>query len=430
MTSASAKFWLCLLLLAYVAIPQRSVAQNRVIVLENADHIEGKEMNGEAAREFVGNVRFSQENVHVSCDRALQMLVSGRVNLTGNVVVVDDSGVTMRSPRGIYFRDERLAVAQDSVHLTDGKVVLTSRYGEYFVDPKRAYFRDHVVVWDSTSVIHADSLTYFRVEKRSIAQGNVRVVNQSDNVTITGHRLDYWSAQQFSRVTDDPVLIQIDSSASGKKDTLIVRSLVMEAYRDSTKLLRAIDSVRIVRSDLAGVCRLAHFYTAGDSITLRGAPVVWYEETQVTGDSINAYMKRRRLDRVNVMGNAFAISRGDTSFPERLDQLTGETMRMHFVDAGLERIDVETRAISLYHVYEDSAGNGVNRTSGDRIIVLFEEGKATSLRVIGGVEGQYTPENLLLGKEPEFRLAGFQLHTNRPRKFPDATAEKDNAHAQ
>jgi lipopolysaccharide export system protein LptA len=398
----------------------RVSAQGRVIVLENADHVEGKEINGESAREFVGNVRFSQENVHVTCDRALQMLASGRVNLTGNVVVVDDSGVTMRSPRGVYFRDERRAVGQDSVHLTDGKVVLTALYGEYFVDPKRAFFRNRVVVQDTASVINADSLTYFRSEKRSIAEGNVRVVNRTDNVTITGHRLDYWSARQFSRITDEPVLMQIDSNASGKKDTLIVRSLVMEAYRDSTKLLRAIDSVRMIRTDLAAVCRLAHFYMAGDSILLRGAPVVWYEETQVTGDSINAYLKERRLDRVNVMGNAFAISRGDTSYPDRLDQLTGEVMRMRFVDAGLKRIDVETRAISLYHVYEDSSGNGVNRTSGDRIVVLFEDGKAQSLRVVGGVEGQYTPENLLEGKESDFRLVGFHIHTNRPRMYPVA----------
>src|SRR5437867_820564 len=110
----------------FVVFAPASYSQGiRVIVLENADNVEGKQVDGEDARDFIGNVRFRQENVHVSCDHALQFLKSGRVNLTGNVVVVDDSGVTMRSPRGVYYRDERRAVALDSVTLNDGKVMLT-----------------------------------------------------------------------------------------------------------------------------------------------------------------------------------------------------------------------------------------------------------------------------------------------------------------
>ena len=397
---------------------------SRVIVLENADNVEGKRVNDEDAREFIGHVRFSQENVHVSCDRALQMLKSGRVDLTGNVIVVDDSGVTMKSPRGIYYRDERRAVALDSVHLFDGKVILTAKFGEYFVDPKRAFFRRQVVVRDSSSTVTADSLTYYRVEKRSVAEGSVTVYNRTDNVTLRGHRLDHWSEKQFSRVTDEPVLTQIDSGSAGTYDTLVVRSRVMEAYRDTLKLLLAIDSVQIVRTDLAAVCKLAKFYTENDSIVLRGSPVVWYQDTQVTGDSINVYLKKRKLDHVLVMGNAFAISRSDSNYPERYDQITGETLKMQFADKGLQQIDVETRAISIYHLYEDSLANGLNKTSGDRIIIAFDDGKVQSLRVIGGVEGQYFPENVVHGKEREHQIAGFVLHTNRPRMY-SSNLQKD-----
>ena len=216
-----AGLWLC--------VSVASSQTTRVIVLENADHVEGKQIDGQDTREFIGNVKFSQENVHVSCDRALQFLKSGRVDLTGNVVVVDDSGVTMKCPRGIYYRDERRAVALDSVSLDDGKVTLTAKHGEYFVDPQRAFFRRNVVVKDTASTVNADSLTYFRVDKKSVAQGNVQVYDRSDNVTITGRRLDHWSAQQYSKVAEQPVLTQIDSSVGGKFDTLVVRSRVMEA---------------------------------------------------------------------------------------------------------------------------------------------------------------------------------------------------------
>jgi lipopolysaccharide export system protein LptA len=407
--------WPLVLIVGLVLCSGKVWAQeSRVIVLENADNVEGRQLNGEDAREFIGSVRFRQENIHISCDRALQMMQSGRVNLTGNVVVVDDSGITMKSPRGVYFRDERRAMALDSVHLSDGKVILTAKFGEYFVDPKRAFFRWQVVVLDSSSTVTADSLTYFRVDKRSIAQGDVRICNRTDNITITGHRLDHWSEKQFSRVTEDPVLTQIDSGNTGRSDTLVVRSRVMEAYRDTLKLLLAIDSVQIIRTDLAAVCKLAKFYTQSDSINLRGSPIVWYQDTQVTGDSINVYLKERKLDHVSVMGNAFAISQGDTGFPERYDQISGELMRMQFAEKGLQHIDVETRATSVYHLYEDSLANGLNKTSGDRIIISFDEGKVQTLRVVGGVEGRYLPENMVRGNERDYQIAGFQLYLNRP----------------
>lgn len=422
--------WSLIVTASWICASIVSAQTVKVIDLENADQVHGKQIHGEAAREFVGNVRLRQENVHISCDRALQFLTSGRVDLTGNVVVVDDSGVTMKTPRGVYYRDERRAIALDTVGIDDGEVTLTAKYGEYFVDPKRAFFRGNVVVQDSASTVTADSLTYFRVEKKSVAQGNVHVHNLTDNITITGHRLEHWSERRFSRVTEQPILMQVDSIGAGKYDTLIVRSTVMEAYRDTLKLLLAIDSVQIVRTDLAARCKVAKFYTAADSIVLRGAPVVWYQDTQVTGDSINVYLKRRKLDHVNVMGSAFAISQGDSSFPERYDQITGELMRLQFADKGLQQIDVETRAISLYHLYEDSLANGVNKTSGDRILISFEDGKVESIHVVGGVEGQYFPENLVFGKERDYEIAGFQLYTNRPRMYSHESPPERLSHKQ
>ena len=394
-----------------------SSQESRVIDLENADHLEGKIIDGEQARELIGNVRFRQERVHVACDRALQYLGSGKVILTGNVVVKDDS-VTMRAPRGIYHRDDRRAEAFDDVTLNDGKVTLTARYGEYFVEPKRAFFRTQVVVQDSASTVTADSLTYFRIEKRSVASGNVVVYNTVDHVTIRGRHLEHWSAGQFTRVTEQPILIKFDTTSSGAIDTLIVRSKVMESYRDSVKRLVAIDSVEIVRADLAGTAGRAEFFTQRDSILLRVSPVVWYQQTQVSGDSIDVTLKKRKLHRVTVMGQAFALSESDSLIPDRFDQMTGEMLTMLFAEQGLERIDVHDRAISLYHLYEDSSANGLNKTSGDHIVMLFDEGKVKSISVRGGVEGQYFPENMVEGKESDFAIPGFIRYTNRPQIRP------------
>ncbi|MEW6509329.1 MAG: OstA-like protein [Bacteroidota bacterium] len=413
-----------------VCVPVAAQEQGqRIIVLQHADSLVGRVIDGEDARELIGGVIITHERVRISCDRALQFIRRGRVELTGNVVVQDDS-MTLRAPRGTYFREERKAGAFDDVFLTDGTVEVRALYGQYLIDPRRAFFHTRVVVVDSLSVMTAESLSYDRNTRRSVATGNVRVTNEAERVTITGGRLDHDAMTQYSRMTIRPMLVQIDTAGGGRADTLQIRGTVLEAIRDSTRRLIARDSVMMVRSELAARAQYACMYMRGDSITLRKQPVIWYENTQVYGDSINIYLRHRRVRRVLVMGNAFAGSRSDTGSTDRVerlaarrfDQLTGDRMTMQFDSAGLRLTDVEGRAISLYYLYDDSLANGLNKTSGDRIVMLFSGGRASTITVYGGVEGQYYPENMVARREHEYTIPGFRWLEDRPMPIRPAPA--------
>jgi lipopolysaccharide export system protein LptA len=415
MSSAVHRGHLFLALLA-VLVSTRPVSaqENLVFVLHSADSLQGRTINGEVVRVLIGHVQISQGRVQMACDSAIHFVEKGVVNLEGNLVIRDEK-TTMRAPRGVYYMNDRRAEAFEKVVLDDGNVRLTSRYGEYLAVPRIGFFSGDVTIVDTASTVTSDELTYFRNTQQSIAEGHVRIVNELDHVTITGGKLEHDARTQFSRMTMNPVLVQHDSVPSAINDTLVVRSEVMEAYRDSIKRFVAIDSVKIVRADLAGRAGIAVFFTQADSILLRRSPVVWYQETQISGDSINVYLKRRKLRQVDVIGNAGAISRSDSLYPKRLDQVVGESMRLTFGDTALSRIDVDIHAISLYHVYEDTLGNGLNKISGDRIVMNFAAGKVSSIHIIGGVEGQYVPENLSKNREEQFALPGLMWRTDRPR---------------
>ncbi len=391
---------------------QAGAQQDRVVVLENADSLVGLVIEGQDARELIGNVRLAQGNVRISCDRALQFIKSGTVNLTGKVVVTDDS-LTLTSPRGTYHRDSRRAEAFEKVRLTDGRMDLTAEFGEYLIESRTAFFRSRVRVRDSASVVTADSLVFYRDSRRSIATGNVRVESPSDRILILGGRLEHDPDRGVNRMTVDPVLLQTDTTG-GVSDTLIVRSLVMESIRDTLPRLVAIDSVRILRGELSAISGRAVFFTQGDSILLRGSPVVWYQDSQTTGDSIDVALESRSLREVFVMGNALTLSRADSLRPSRYNQLAGETLRMQFDRRRLHTIRADVRAMSIYFAYEDTAANGVTTSTGDRITLLFDEGRVRSIGIIGGVEGEYHPEPLVAGRETEFRVPGFLLRLDRP----------------
>ncbi|NUN68916.1 MAG: hypothetical protein HUU02_04300 [Bacteroidetes bacterium] len=401
------------LILLLVVLPVLPQSANQV-VLQNADVFSGKRLEtGEDVRELTGNVRFRQGNTTVWCDKAVQFLTRNEIELNGNVRIVRDT-VTLTARKGRYYGNARRADGEGNVRLKTPHVTLYADLGTYYLDEERAFFQRNVRVIDSGTVIYADQLTYLEKQRRSEAMLNVRIVNLNDNVRMYGNHLIHSDSTRYSRMTEQPRLLQIDTADDGTIDTLAVKSMVMESFDDSTKRMIVKDSVVIVRGELAARSGLVRFYRQDERIELYQAPVVWYRENQVTGDTIVLTMEENRLRTVSVRTRAFVLSQSDSLYPDRFNQLTGRSILMSFHDNKLQRTDVERNAISLYFLYGDSAGNGVNRTSGDAIIMQFDDGKPNTIHVAKGIEGTYFPENLLRRDPSQYNLDGFLLRRDRP----------------
>ncbi|MGA7159741.1 MAG: OstA-like protein [Bacteroidota bacterium] len=392
----------------------RAFAQGKEnIVLKNADIFVGKNINGEDIREFTGNVHFVQGNVLVWCDRAVQHLSKNEVELIGRVRVERDT-VTLTAKRGMYYGNTKKAVCEDGVRLETSHVVLFADSGTYFTEEKKSFFHSHVRVIDSTTTIFSDDLTYLEKERESIAVHDVKIINSSNNVQLFGDYLEHFDETRYSRLTEHPRLMQIDTSSKGEIDTLVVKSILMESYDDSTQKLIATDSVAMARGALAVRCGWARYYVRKQFIELRREPVVWYEDNQASGDSISLYMDHNKLQRALILGRTFALSLSDSAYPARYNQLTGRKIEMFFQDDKLHEMAVDQNAISLYYLYDGKDPNGCNRTSGDAITMTFIEGKIDVIRIVKGIEGTYFPENMILKKETKYNLDGFVLRTDRP----------------
>jgi lipopolysaccharide export system protein LptA len=388
----------------------RAQENDTPVILNHADSLVGSEINGEQVKELIGHVKFTQGRVVVTCRKAVQFLASKKISLEGEVEVLD-STMRMVGERGMYYSAERMAEAFDRVMVEDGQTVLKSDYGKYFVKEKRAFFKTHVYVEDSASVLTSDELTYFREEQHSIATGHVIIKNPANRMTIFGEKFESFKKQKLSRMTVAPRLLQIDTSG-GKSDTLTVTSMIMESTDDTLERLHAIDSVHIRRSEMQAVAGNAIFFTKLDSIILRRSPFIWYcsdsgDVNQLSGDSVFLRLKKRKLERIYVRGNAHAIAEVDSAWPRRYNQMTGQQIIMNFADNKPVEIDVHKTAISLYYLFDGKEPNGVNRTSGDEVIIYFRNGKIDRLKVIGAVEGQYYPDRLVRQKESDYNLPGF-----------------------
>ncbi|CUS99729.1 OstA-like protein [Candidatus Chrysopegis kryptomonas] len=395
--------------------------QKKLVELIHADSLVGKKFDSKTVRELIGNVHLKHENIYVWCDRAIQYVDENRIEAYGNLKVKQDT-LILEANQGVYLGDKKIALCEGNVKLTDGRTTLEANYGNYDAQKKIANFKSNVKLVDSTTIITAEQLFYYRTEKKSIAVGNVAITNLENNITIYGGYFENYDSTKYSVIKNNPKLVQIDTSSSGEIDTLIVIGKFMEAFRDTNiSMFSATDSVIIVRGNLSAVCGDVFYYDKKELIILWRNPVVWYENSQISGDSIVVKLKDRRIDEVYVYGSAFAIDPADSSYPERFNQLKGKTMRIKFKENKIDEVYVEKNAMSLYYIFEtdetnERKPNGVNYVSGDSVWIKFKDGKMHRIKIIGGIEGVYYPEELVQGKESNFNLEGFNYIKRKPEK--------------
>src|SRR5690606_32640576 len=143
-----------------------------------------------------------------------------------------------------------------------------------------------------------------------------------NNSEIYGERLEDYREKGFSIIDRDPLFIQVDTTItenedgteSTQLDTLFIKSRIMEAYRDSSERFFAIDSVKILKGSFASKNDLTIFYRNDEKIITSKVnpaslqPVMWHENSQLTGDSITIYLLDNKIKQLDVDGTSFMLS--------------------------------------------------------------------------------------------------------------------------
>ncbi|NWG28804.1 MAG: hypothetical protein HXY48_09760 [Ignavibacteriaceae bacterium] len=426
----------------------------RIIVI--GDSLVGKFIEGESIREVIGNVRLSQGNVTVTCNMAVQYLARNEAELIGNVIAKQDS-LTIQTEKGYYFGNLRKTKSISGIVLDDTKVVLSADSGEYFFDESKAFFQTNVKLVDSTTTLLADELTYFknldksiavgnvkisdkdniitadtlthlRKTKFSFADGNVSITNFRDNLTVFGNHLEDNGQLKYTLINENPVLMQVDTTFNVDEvdqnrisiDTLLIKSSVMESFRSGTNTFKATDSVKILRGGFASVNDLTTYYRNEEKIITSkiredaSRPVLWYENSQLMGDSVTIYLDEGQINELIVNFNAFMLSQNKI-FDKRFDQTSSDSVHLYFSENRLERAEFAGKVQSIYYLYDDDVPNGLVKSTAHKAVIVFRENEIDQVRLYGSPTSEYYPEVKVEGLERTFTLPKFVLKEYRPK---------------
>lgn len=441
-----------LLLALIVSFLANGQEQNKTVTVTGQELV-GSVQNGESIREVNGNVVLTQGNVVITCNKAIQYLARNDAKLIGNVIITQDT-LTIYTDEGFYYGNERRSFSDKGVKLDDKKVVLTAKIGEYFFNEDRADFRKKVKLYDTAStltssrllyfrkedraiafdsvkitdkenIIYADSLVHFRRAEESFGFGNVSIKNKSNNSMILGGHLEDYRAKDYSIIDSLPLLIQIDTTFASDTvktiDTLLIKSKIMKAFRDTTNRFVAIDSVEILRGGFASKNDYSIFFRNDETIITSKSsdeaaqPVMWFENSQLSGDSIKIFLKENQIQKIDIINNALIASYNE-KYKQRFDQISGDTIFLFFDSSGIKRNEVYSNVLSIYYLYDNEEANGLMKASAQSSIMNFENKKIISVKLFGTPNSEYHPEDVIKGKEQEYFLPRFVLFENRPVK--------------
>ncbi len=440
------RYIILLLLLSSIVI-----AQNKNLpVVVIGDSLVGKNIDGVKIREVIGNVVITQGDVKITCKHAIQNIDKNEAELIGDVVVTQDT-VTIKTPRGFYYGNNRMAFSNNGLSLNDTHITLNAVNGYYYFNEKKAYFytdvnlfdkinnmisnkltyyhnTNHAVavggveIKDTANIIYADSLIHFRKARISYAYNNIILTNKNNSAFILGNYLENYADSGYTKVTESPFLMQIDTAKNGTLDTLFLISKKLESIKDSIETtFIATDSVHVYKSGLVSVNDISYFYKSKKKLFTfrltsdRPQPIMWYDENQATGDSITVFLKDNKLDFTEINNDAFLLSKVE-NFDFRFNQISGNKIRMYFNDSTLTNTIINGKVLSIYYTFEDSTAKGLIKSSANSSKIFFEDKKVKDVRLYEQAISEYHPEKLIKGKEKDFTLPTFKILKNRPTK--------------
>lgn len=443
---------LLIIVMVFLSVFGISVAQanNDNLLVVIGDSLVGYVVDTDRVREFIDNVVITHGEVRITCNRAIQNMTRNEVELIGNVIITQDS-LILRTERGKYYGKTKTAFSKETIDLTNGEMNLKASLGYYYSEEKRAQFINNVTLKDSVTTLIADRLNYLSEINKIIAVGNVvvrdtgssslvadslinfrdeEIVNAfgrievkdlKNNVSIFGEELIDNRPTNYRLITGNPLFMQVDTLDSGALDTLFISSKSMEQSNDSVDVFIAIDSVKIKRGDFSSSNSFTTFYREeGKLFTYKpedqeNPPVLWYNNSQLSGDSVFIYLDDNQLESIDIRKNALIVSNvGEYEF--RFDQISGDVLKMVFDNDELSRVDISGNVLSIYYYMADSVANGLMKSSSENATMLFENNSVNDVRLYGAPVSEYHPETVIEGKEKEFTIPTFLIRDEKPKK--------------
>ena len=305
---------------------------------------------------------------------------------------------------------------------------LEGKHGYYLVDKDVAFLDKRPLMYNEKQRMRSDSMYYNRDVGLAKAFDHVDMIDTSYKIVMRGNYFEMWEDSGFSFATDSAYAISYEGADSLyiHGDTLFVH---VDKEKEEVEKLIARRNVRFFKSDLQGKCDTLTYLMADSTIKMRVAPILWAEDSQLSGTDIDIKLKEQTVEWVLQKGNAFVVSK-DTI--EGFNQIKGTDITSWFRNGNIHYVNVDgTKAETIYWIRDnDGSLIGIDVSDSETMTIEMENQRVSIIKSFKDIHETMYPEDDL--KESDRYLSGFKWHdearpTNKDDIFRRIEAEMPKA---
>ncbi len=242
------------------------------------------------------------------------------------------------------------------------------------------------------------------------ADGNVRVERPEDRIRMKSDHGEYFRST-IPTLKQDSVFLYSRAYASKAQgtDSVYFHAKRIEGVQhpDSTYTIRGFTKARTYNIDGQAKADSLIYHNETGIMELYKDPILWYNESQITGDTIRAYSIKNKIDSAIVRGNAMVLNKVDSIYEKEYNQIKGRFMYATFRDAknNIDYIHVEGNAQSLIYADEEEKENkphsriGINRSDCAYINAYLTNKEIEEISCMGGTKSVLSPEEKVFDED-------------------------------
>lgn len=283
-------------------------------------------------------------------------------------------------------------------------------------------FQRSQVVTPQGQTVEADSLFYDRNAMYAEGFGNLIMTDSAHKSELRGDYGFFNQATDSSFVTGRAQLVEFS-----KEDTLFLHARYIQSFRvfdsievaedtllhtpaytriDTSHVAVAFPRVRFYRSDLQGICDSIRFTRSDTTMRMFISPVVWSEDRQMFGTSIEVKLNDSTIERATIPENAFNAQHIEG---EHYNQISGKEMIAQFKNGEMRQLNINGNVeIIIYPEESDSTINKMVKAESSFLEGWFRGRVTERIKMWSQTTGTATP--LFLSRPSQYYLPKFKWY--------------------
>lgn len=360
------------------------------------------------------------------------------------------------SHRGYYYSDGKMAAVAHGVTFKGEKVEAYGDSIQYYQQTERMFFwgptrlyQEHkmayglegwydqlsdcmeivgdVMLDNGGQRIFAQKAYADKHQEYAEAEGRVVLEDSLSNNRLYTQHLRYWHKPQRGVADVDPMLFAIDTN-SVKRDSLYLRAEKLEFWsdtvsvridsimaRDTAMFFRAMQSVRMYKSDLQAVADTVYCNGQDSTVRLSRAPYpfVWSGNMQASARDMLAYLGDGQLDSIYMHDRVLVVSQDDSL---HFNQMAGLDLWGYFEQSELRRICVKGDGQVIFFMRDGVTLVGVNKVESPHFLAYIEKNEPVEVVFYGKPVSMIVP--FQDAEREDMELSGFAWRKDLRPKLP------------